>query len=76
MFNEENDLKIIDYDLVAKLTDKRDNPVIFKDRVGTLAYMAPEILTRRLGYSGREVDICALGVSLFVFLARKQPWKI
>ena len=77
MLDDKGDLKIIDFGTVVKLDDEDGIPIQFTvaKEVGTKIYRAPEMLTSRLGYTGREVDVFALGVSLFAKLARKFPWK-
>ncbi|KAJ1918707.1 Calcium/calmodulin-dependent protein kinase type I [Mycoemilia scoparia] len=46
----------------------------FITRIGTPAYMAPEVLTRE-GY-GTSVDIWSLGVMMHVLLGGNVPWDV
>ncbi len=39
-----------------------------KSRVGTLAYMAPEIIRSSGAYDGRAADVWSCGVMLYVLL--------
>ncbi len=43
--------------------------------VGTLAYFAPEIITKKLDYDGTKVDIWCIGVILFVMLCFRYPFE-
>lgn len=46
-----------------------------KSRVGTLAYMAPEIIRSAGSYDGKKADIWSCGVMLFVMLFGQYPFE-
>lgn len=46
---------------------------LFKDQVGTPAYMAPEIHNRQ-PYLGWAVDVWSLGILLFIMLTGQIPF--
>lgn len=43
-------------------------------KVGTEGYKSPELLLGKYGYNGPMADIFALGVSLFIMVARDTPF--
>eukprot|EP01025_Chloroclados_australasicus_P039622 TRINITY_DN41113_c0_g1_i2.p2 TRINITY_DN41113_c0_g1~~TRINITY_DN41113_c0_g1_i2.p2 ORF type:complete len:450 (-),score=56.79 TRINITY_DN41113_c0_g1_i2:35-1207(-) len=52
-----------------------------KSRVGTLAYMAPEVILAACpengqGYDGKPVDVWSAGVVLYAMLFRKMPFDV
>ena len=66
MFNEQNEPVLCDFGYGGLLNGNEK----FTDFVGTLNYMAPEIL-RRIPYSGIRSDIFSLGVILFALIIQK-----
>ena len=42
--------------------------------VGTPAYMAPELLQKKRYYQGRDVDLFAVAVVLFVMYSKTPPF--
>ena len=66
MFNEQNEPVLLDFGYGGLLNENEK----FTDFVGTLNYMAPEIL-RRIPYSGIRSDIFSLGVILFALIIQK-----
>jgi serine/threonine-protein kinase SRK2 len=46
-----------------------------KSRVGTLAYMAPEIIKSAGSYDGKKADIWSCGVMMFVMLFGQYPFE-
>ena len=66
MFNEQNEPVLLDFGYGGLLNENEK----FTDSVGTLNYMAPEIL-RRIPYSGIRSDIFSLGVILFALIIQK-----
>lgn len=66
MFNEQNEPVLLDFGYGGLLNENEK----FTDFVGTINYMAPEIL-RRIPYSGIRSDIFSLGVILFALIIQK-----
>lgn len=67
-------LKISDFGVAEFLNeyDKDDN---VSKTSGSPAFQAPEIATGALGYSGRKVDVWALGVTIYYLLTGKIPFE-
>lgn len=65
-------LKIADFGFAAP-TEGRDGQGYLNTKLGTLNYMAPEI---HLGapYQGKQVDIFAAAIILFIMVARHPPF--
>jgi len=69
IFIDENyNLKIADFDL-AKVNESK-----FKGQIGTLNYMAPEILEYK-EFDGKTADIFALGIILFCMVMGHLPFS-
>ena len=66
MFNEQNEPVLLDFGYGGLLNENEK----FTDFVGTLNYMAPEIL-KKIPYSGIRSDIFSLGVILFALIIQK-----
>jgi serine/threonine-protein kinase SRK2 len=63
-------LKICDFGY-----SKADTMSVAKSKVGTLTYMAPEVLVNRDGkYDGKVADIWSCGVMLYVMLYGRYPF--
>ncbi|KAG1679770.1 hypothetical protein FOA52_012681 [Chlamydomonas sp. UWO 241] len=63
-------LKICDFGY-----SKADSMSVAKSKVGTLTYMAPEVLVNRDGrYDGKVADIWSCGVMLYVMLYGRYPF--
>lgn len=65
-------LKVTDFGFAAPVAG-RDNTGLLKTQLGTMNYMAPEII---LGgsYEGSIIDLFAAGIILFVMLTRRPPF--
>ena len=70
---DEYDIKITDFGFLLPL-EGRDRTAWLKSRVGTLTYMAPEVLARD-SYRGTAIDIYSLGVILFVLYLGNMPME-
>ena len=64
------ELKLIDFGLSH--LGKKNKEISAKGRVGTLSYMAPEVLLRQ-AYA-KPCDIWSLGVVAFILLAGRRPF--
>jgi len=66
-------LKITDFGFSAPLAG-RNNSGHMNTRLGTLAYMAPEIHLGHV-YKGVKVDLFAAGIVLFTLLCQRPPFR-
>ena len=67
-------MKIIDFG-VATALGGTDGSNMLRARVGTPAYMAPEML-RGGSYCGIDTDLFAAGVVLFFMLTQRMPFAV
>ena len=65
-------MKITDFGLSTYLYEKNSVGML-DDLVGTYNYMAPELNEKRI-YSGKSVDVFALGVILFCMRFKQFPF--
>ena len=67
----ENDyiIKYVDFGFAIENQGK------LKDLLGTLSYVAPEILLKKF-YYGKSGDIFSLGIMLFILVTGKLPFKM
>ncbi|KAK7497186.1 hypothetical protein BaRGS_00011480 [Batillaria attramentaria] len=66
-------VKLGDFGCSVKLKSHTTMPGEFKYMVGTMAYMAPEVITEQIGY-GRSADIWSLGCVVLEMFTGKRPW--
>jgi len=66
------ELKLIDFGLSHLGSGKPGDAIAARGRVGTLSYMAPEVL-RRKPYA-KPCDMWSLGVVAFILLAGRRPF--
>jgi len=69
---EDAELKLIDFGLSHVAAAGRGSVEAMKGRVGTLSYMAPEVL-KRLPYTA-ACDMWSLGVVAFILLSGRRPF--
>ncbi|XP_061167485.1 mitogen-activated protein kinase kinase kinase 4-like [Saccostrea echinata] len=68
-------LKLGDFGCSEKLKSHATLPGEFNSLVGTMAYMAPEVITRNASQGhGRAADIWSLGCVVIEMSAGKRPW--
>lgn len=67
-------IKLTDFGYVASPEEVHMNNSKLKFTVGTLPYMAPEIIRKR-SYIGEAIDVFSLGVCFFVLLLGLEPFK-
>jgi serine/threonine-protein kinase Chk1 len=71
-FNERYELKLADFGYCGP-AEGRDGSGQLSSFKGTRAYMAPEILERRL-YQGRATDLFSSGIILFILVFARPPF--
>ena len=72
MINHNNEAVLIDFGVSGLLEDKKDDPT--KQTVGTFQFFAPEMFKKKNEkILGANVDIWALGVTIFYILTGKHP---
>jgi len=69
---EDAELKLIDFGLSHVAQSGRGETEMMKGRVGTLSYMAPEVLLRK-PYAA-ACDMWSLGVVAFILLSGRRPF--
>lgn len=70
LINEKKKTKICDFGISLKL---KENEIVY-EHIGTPAYLAPEIVLGE-GYSEFNVDIWSLGVTAYIALTGKGPFR-
>lgn len=66
-------VKIADFGFATKSEGKKGNGILYT-ALGTASYASPELLQKK-AYNGVKSDIFSLGVSLFVLVTGKMPFK-
>lgn len=66
-------IKIADFGFATKAEGKKGNGLLYT-ALGTASYASPELLQKK-PYDGVKSDIFSLGVSLFVLVTGKMPFK-
>lgn len=72
LFDKDFNLKIADFGFSTFLMG-RDNSGVLHTPLGTIGYMAPEIISKA-PYIGESVDLFAVGVILFVMISHSPPF--
>ena len=65
--------KIADFGFATKKEGKKGNGLLYT-ALGTASYASPELLQKK-PYTGIESDIFSLGVSMFILVTGKMPFK-
>ena len=73
MLDENNDIKIIDFGFASSIENRKS--VNHKQRIGTAAYMPPEMLEGQK-YRLQDADLFALGVVLFTMRTGNFPFDV
>jgi len=73
MLGENWEMKIADFGFSTKTEGKKGNGLLYT-ALGTASYASPELLQKK-PYLGVQSDIFSLGVSLFVLVTGKMPFK-
>jgi serine/threonine protein kinase len=73
MLGENWEMKIADFGFATKIKGKKGNGVLLTP-LGTASYAAPELLQKK-PYEGVPSDIFSLGVSIFILVTGKMPFK-
>lgn len=73
MLDKDFNVKIADFGFAAPLQG-RDGSGYLHTRLGTIAYMAPELIVNE-PYQGYQVDLFALGIILFILYTGHPPFN-
>ncbi len=74
LLGSDYNLRLADFGFIAPKAGKDGaSGKLFSYR-GTKAYMAPELHSKKAGYSGEKIDIFAAGVVLYSIIAQSQPF--
>lgn len=71
MSEDKQTIKLADFGFAANIVD---NDGFLNEILGTSNYMAPELHLKR-SYSGKSVDMFALGVTLFAMITCQHPFE-
>ena len=74
MYGAEGDIKLIDFGLskVLEEIESAKNSRSLSTVAGTLAYMAPEVITEK--YDPKHCDIWSLGVLMYLMVSGYLPF--
>jgi serine/threonine protein kinase len=72
MYGSDGEIKLIDFGLSRFLEEERIGRNALKTVAGTLAYMAPEIMTEK--YDPKHCDIWSLGVLMYLMVSGYLPF--
>lgn len=72
MYGADGEIKLIDFGLSRFLEEDRQNTKCLKTMAGTLAYMAPEVMTEK--YDPKHCDIWSLGVLMYLLVSGYLPF--
>jgi serine/threonine protein kinase len=73
MYGQDGEIKLIDFGLSRALEDEENGHKSLKTVAGTLAYMAPEVISEK--YDPKHCDIWSLGVLLYLILSGYLPFQ-
>lgn len=72
LLSDDDHVKIADFGVSNEFTG---NDVYLSGTAGTPAFMAPETLSEKGNFSGRGLDIWAMGVTLYCFVYGRCPFE-
>jgi calcium-dependent protein kinase len=72
MYGDDGDIKLIDFGLSKALEQYEMGSKSLNTLAGTLAYMAPEIMTQH--YDPKHCDIWSLGVLMYLMVSGYLPF--
>lgn len=73
MYGADGEIKLIDFGLSRFLEEERIGKNALKTIAGTLAYMAPEVMTEK--YDPKHCDIWSLGVLMYLMVSGYLPFQ-
>lgn len=73
MYGADGEIKLIDFGLSRFLEEERIGRNALKTVAGTLAYMAPEVMTEK--YDPKHCDIWSLGVLMYLMVSGYLPFQ-
>ena len=74
LVNELDVAKLADFGVSKQLKQSHTEHGEINDHAGTVVYMAPEVLIKTTGGSGRKADIWSTGCTVLAMLSGKEPW--
>eukprot|EP01119_Soliformovum_irregulare_P011618 TRINITY_DN2931_c0_g1_i1.p1 TRINITY_DN2931_c0_g1~~TRINITY_DN2931_c0_g1_i1.p1 ORF type:complete len:291 (-),score=66.24 TRINITY_DN2931_c0_g1_i1:44-916(-) len=74
MVDQDGNVRLIDFGL-CYITETKSTSSLCTDRVGSIAYVAPEVL-RKMPYDGFAADIWSLGIVVFSLLFGSFPFSM
>jgi serine/threonine protein kinase len=69
-------LKIIDFGLSLVGEEEEEHKVHLNNCIGTIGYMAPEVLDKREIIVGPEIDIWSMGICLYKMCVAYSPEQV
>lgn len=73
MYGADGEIKLIDFGLSRALEEEQYSSKALNTVAGTLAYMAPEVMTEK--YDPKHCDIWSLGVLMYLMVSGYLPFQ-